>query len=233
MQKKIIGMIFAILALVFVIIGLVGSWYNVHMEYSSSYMTGESDSDIYLTRMTAKSTMGGSTQEQDMSIDEIRDQYEAGGMDTSFLDAINNTFIITIIALIFAIIALVFAGLSFKIFHLGKIGAILLILVFVFALISPILFMTGFQSFIDQQMETYSGMTTGVEDIGFWYSNSGEGFNMSLGPGYAWYLMIIGAIFALVAAIIFFIGKKLQAIPTPNVMQQQAPPSPPVSPPTQ
>ena len=233
MQKKVIGMVFAILALVFIIIGLVGSWYNVHMDYSLSYMEGESDTNIYLTRMTAKSTMSGSTQEQDMNISDIRQQYEAGGMDTSFLDAIDNAFIITIIALIVAIIALFFSGLSFKIFQIQKIAAILFILVFVFALIAPILFMTGFQTFIDQQLESMSYMTGEVEDIGFWYSKSGEGFNMSFGPGYAWYLMIIGAIFALIGAIIFFIGKKQTAMPTPNIMQQQAPPSPPASPPTQ
>jgi len=230
MKKNVIGMVFTILVLVFVIIGLIGSWYTSHMKISSGTMDMESDSNIYLTRMDGKSVMAGQTSEQSVELSDIREQYEAAGMDTSFIDAIGNVFIITIIALIFTIIALVFAVTSIFKPKLQMIGGIFAIIVFILVLLAPILFMTGFSSYLEAQTELY-GTTAGEANMGFWYSVSEGGSETSMGPGYAWYLMIIGAIFALIAGIMLFIKQK-QALPTPHAVPMQ-PQTPPVNPPTQ
>lgn len=229
MNKNIIGMVFAILALVFIIIGLFGSWYSSHMEMSllgSSSMI--SDSDVYLTRIEGSSGYQvGARSIQSMDLSEIREQYESAGMDTSFIDAIGNSFIVTIVALIFGIIAMVFAIISILKSKFKIIAGILSILVFVFAILAPIIFMTGFTSFVEAQASSYS---SSAGDIGFWFSTEENGVKASMGPGYAWYLMIIGAIFALIGGIILFLKQK-QPVPFNAVpMQQQAPP---VSPPMQ
>lgn len=231
MKKNIIGMVFTILALVFIAIGLVGSWYNAHMEISMTMFELESNADIYLTRLEGTSTMGGNVQTQSLSIDEAREQYKAAGMDTGFFDTIGNALILTILALIFAIMALIFSILSVKIPKLQKIGGILAILLFIFALIAPILFMTGFSGYLDEQaaIAEASSPSSNIGDIGFWYSKSMEGLDMSMGPGYAWYLMIIAAVFGLIAAIMLFVKQK-QPMPMPSTMQMETPPA---SPPTQ
>jgi len=187
-----------------------------------------SDSDVYLTKIEGTSSMSGQTI-QSMDISELKVQYEAAGMDTSFVDAISNAFLITIIALIFAIIAMVFAIISVIMPKLQMIAGILSILLFIFAILAPILFMTGFTSFVESQMSAY-GTSGGATDIGFWYSVNQNGINMSAGPGYAWYLMIIAAIFGLIGGIILFMEQK-QAMPIPAVPMQ--PQTPPVSPPIQ
>lgn len=97
----------------------------------------------------------------------------------------DNTLYLTIIALITAIIALV--GILIK---RRMIGVGLGILTFIFALIAPLYFMTG--GFVG-------------EGSGFW--------NEYGGPGYAWYLMIIAAIIALISGILSL--KKQVPVPAP------------------
>jgi hypothetical protein len=66
---------------------------------------------------------------------------------------------------------------------MGKIGGIFGILTFILALIAPLYFMTS------AFLESYG-------NIGFW--------NEFGGPGYAWYLMIIAAIIALISSVPLF-----------------------------
>ena len=233
MKKNILGIIFAIIALVFIIIGLVGSWYNIHMETSLSGFNSVTDSDVFLTKMEASYDHGtGTPTKQSIDLDTVRKQYESAGMDTSFLDGITIAFYLTIIALVFAILTLVFGIISISLPKFQMLSGILAILILLFAILGPLLFMIGFYSFIEQQSKLYT-VTGDVEGMGFWFSRSGEGFEMSMGPGYAWYLMFVAAIFGLIAAIMFFIKDK-EPIPIQSPLQapmQQA--MPPAYPPQQ
>ena len=144
MKKGGVAFIGMILALVFILIGLFGSWYYISI-------TGFS-------------------------------------WDISLTSEANNYLYMAIIALIFCIIALIGTmGLVFNFGELStmrKIGGGLGILTFIFALLTPIYFLVDFAS------QPFSSM------VGFW--------NDFGGPGYAWYLMIIAAIIALISSIAAF-----------------------------
>ena len=105
----------------------------------------------------------------------------------SGIDVFTNTMYITIVALIFAIICLIgILGAQFnfgKPATMGMLGGVFGILTFILALIAPIYFMTS--AFLDQ-----------VSDVGFW--------NEMGGPGYAWYIMIVAAIIALITTLPLF-----------------------------
>lgn len=169
MNKRMISAIFTVLTLVFITVGLVGSWYSVHSKYSGTgfmSMESESNADVFLTKMEGSSSgMGGASLKQTIDLSELKEQYETAGMDTSFLDAISNTLILTIITLISAIVALVFIVLSMYKEEFQKIGRILALAVSVFSLLAVIVFMTGFSSFVESQAASY-GSQTG--EIGFW-----------------------------------------------------------------
>lgn len=119
--------------------------------------------------------------------------YSYGEQESQMGDAkgiFDNTMYMTIIALIFAIIAIIgILGAAFNFGNpntMGKIGGIFGILTFLLAIIAPLYFMT-------------SGLLDSLEsgmEIGFW--------NELGGPGYAWYLMIIAAIIALISSIPMF-----------------------------
>ncbi len=223
MKKNMLGMVFIILALMFVIIGLVGSWYSTHMKMSTMGMM-EMDVDISLTKIYSTSNMNGQKVTQSMNISAIREQYDVSGMNTGFLDAIGNTFIITIVALIFAILAMVFVILSLFKPKIQMIGGFFSILLFVFMLIAPIIFMIGFTGYAETQSASF-GASGETSQIGFWFSTSQGGNETSMGPGYAWYLMIVGAVFGLIAAILIFIKNKQ---PVSEVMTQPQNPVTPV-----
>ena len=170
MKKNVIGMVFTILALVFIIIGLVGVWYNGSVKATFFDTEIEANTSIYLTKIEGSGgTDTNPAETQSVSTSDARAQYEAGGMDTSFIDAIETAFLITIIVMVLAIVSLVFAVFNVIQSKLQIIAGIMGILVFIFALIAPILFMLGFTSYVEAQTQAYG--STGSE-IGFWYSTS-------------------------------------------------------------
>ena len=209
MNKNIVSTIFTILALVFIIIALFGVWYSGNQKISLSGFEIENGFDIHLNSIEGRVVNdGGDLETQSESISELREQYKEAGMDTGFLDVIDTTFIITIIGLVFAILAFIFAALSFFKPKIQKIAGILSILLFVFALIAPIYFMIGYSDYLDEQIESW-GTSSEISDLGFWYSKSVSGGEISMGPGYAWYLILIGAVFGLIAAITLFLKQKV------------------------
>jgi magnesium-transporting ATPase (P-type) len=115
---------------------------------------------------------------------------------------IDTTMYITIGALVMAILSLI-GILDFSL-NFGNpktmkmVGLIFGILCFIMALIAPVYFMTSFNS------ESFG-------NVGFW--------NQYGGPGYAWYLMIVTAIIALVVSIMLMIYKEKKEMP----IQEQTP----------
>ena len=144
MRTGLTALIGIILTLVFILIGMFGSWYYLSISIFS--------------------------------------------VDISLTTDVNNYLYMAIIALIFCIIALIgILGLTFNFGNantMKKIGGIFGILTFIFTLITPLYF------FMDFAAQEYSA------GVGFW--------NDFGGPGYAWYLMIIAAIIALISALSVF-----------------------------
>jgi len=113
---------------------------------------------------------------------------------------IDTTMYLTVGALVMVILSLIgILGFSFNFGNpktMKMVGGIFGIIAFIMALIAPIYFMTYFNS-------------ESMGNVGFW--------NQYGGPGFAWYLMIIAAIIALIASIAMLLKKSVPAavIPTP------------------
>ena len=119
------------------------------------------------------------------------------------LPVLDTTMYMTLIALIFAILALI--GVLGTVFNFGKpetmkmLGAIFGILTFIIAIVAPLYFMTSYPG--AAELKDKDG-----EDAGFFYSEevdygAGFKFTISWGPGYAWWLMIVASLIALVFAV--------------------------------
>ena len=140
---------------------------------------------------------------------------EAAGGDTGMYDIFNIVLYLTIISLIIAILASVF--ILGHVFNFGKpkmmknLAMLFGIITFVIAFVAVFYFMIAVPG--ENTMKTAEG-----GDMGFWYSASVSGTSFSIGPGFAWYLMLIAGIIALISLIFVFMDKK--AVP---VYQNPAP----------
>ena len=188
MRKDIVTLIGMILTLAFILIAFYGPWYSVNMSFAGQ----EGSVEMTLTQMVSKFY----SQVQTITYEEAKTS-SVTGLNTDKLDIFSNTMYIVIIALIFAFIGLVsIIGYlysstksdKFKLF-IGIFG----ILVCILGLIATIYF-----------------MTSGFYESDFWFSQSMTGAEMSGGPGYAWYLMLIAAIIALISSILLFKKQSIQ-----------------------
>ncbi len=115
------------------------------------------------------------------------------------------------LTLIFVILSVVTIGVSLlKSKKVGKIATIFNMLAFIFAVATPLYFMFGLSGEIQQGIASTMG-SSGIEtDMGFWFNQGEAGNVFSFGPGLSWYFMIIGAVIALVFAIILLQKPKLK-----------------------
>jgi len=184
---------------------------------SSGGIEGTVEGSITLFSTATKSDYPGLTGEETKDHADARKEAEDANGDTGLYDVYSNAFIIVVLALIIGLIAVI--AVFGNMFNFGpaimkKFGAIFCILTFIFALIAVLYFMTAYPS--ESEMKTPEG-----KDAGFWYSDSGTTTEMgveveydyTLGPGYSWYLMLIGAILALISAIFLFMDKGAVAAP--------------------
>jgi len=214
-KKGIIALICMVITLVFIIVALVGTWYGMSTKLEGvGTMDFENDVSATLTSITGPDPETG--EEVTKSNADWRKQYEASGEDTGIFDVLDNTFYITIFTLIIAILAVIgILGLTFNFGNpktMKMIGGIFGIITLVLAFVAVFYFMTVLPA--EAELQTLEN-----KDAGFWYSESktemGAKMSASYGPGYAWYLMLIGAILALIAAVMIFIDKGSSVAPVP------------------
>ena len=197
-----IALICMLLTLVFIIVALIGPWFSTSSKAESGGIEGEFTTSFYLTRGEIYSKLGdaeGETKSEDYEED----------WDGKYI--FDNTMYITIFTLIIAILCLV--GLLGIMFSFGPekimkmFGTIFGILTFVLALVAILYMMTALPG--EAELKTKEG-----DDAGFFYGYSEDGIDYSHGPGYAWYLMLVGAILSLIASIFLLLDKK-SAMPVP------------------
>ena len=216
MDKKIIGLVGIIIALVLVIIAFFTPWYSTSMKIESNFPeeSGDVNHNIYLTKTETKGSMFGD------KVDETQSFSDYGNFPGK--SVFDNTFYLTIIAIIFSVIAFVgFLGFSFNFSNpetMKKIGVIFGILVIVIAFITPIYFMGGPEESAKASYEAYTSMTGGPVDFeySFWFSLSEGGAEVNGGPGIAWYLMIVAGIIALISSVIILKKDKETILPQPQ-----------------
>jgi uncharacterized membrane protein len=182
MRKDAIALIGMFLTLIFILIAFYGTWYSVSM----SVMTQDGSLEMTLHQMVSR--FGDI--EQTITYEEAKTS-SFTGLNTDQLDVFSNTMYIVIIALFFAFIGVLsHIGHIYRLVKSDKLkllGGIFGILVFIFGVVAVIYF-----------------MTSGFYETDFWFSQTLMGTEMTGGPGYAWYLMIIAAIIALISSIPLF-----------------------------
>lgn len=219
MKKGIIALICMVLTLVFIIVALVGPWYGGHGEASMMGMDIKMDISFGLTEggMEYETSFGGET-EKETNTTKYDENFEAKYV-------FDNTMYIAIGALITAIIALIaILGMTFNFGNpktMKKIGGIFSILTVLLALVAVVYFMTALPS---EFSKDYEG------DVSFWdeIETSEMLMNMkyTVGPGYAWYLMLVSFIFALIVSIVVFMEKLSTSMATISPQQPQQPQQP-------
>ena len=184
-----------VIVLALILTALFGHWYHFYTKfYYPPTQDMETNHYYYLTRHESetKGTLHGedaSETESENYGDNWRGKY-----------VFDNTMRVIIGALVTGILALV--GMMGFIFHFGKpntmriLGIISGIITFVLVLSAFIYFMIAFPGSMIR--------IASVPEPGFWYSKSEEGVEYLMGPGYAWYLMIVAAIIALISSSLIF-----------------------------
>ena len=215
MKKGIVALICMILTLVFILVALVGTWYGGHGEEDVAGTKVTVDYSMSLTGGEVKAEGEGQKITEEIKYDD--------DFDAKYV--FDNTMYITIIALIIAIIALIcILGMTFafgNIKNMKMLGSIFGILTVIFTLIAPLYFMTA----LPLETKDVEGNT-----YNFWDEIELFGVKVSMGPGYAWYLMLVSFVFALIASIVVFMEKPSTPMATMSPQQPQQPQQPPQQP---
>jgi hypothetical protein len=194
MKKGMIALIGMFVALVFIVVAFFGPWYTMNVNSSISGAEMDYNVGMFLTKMEMK----GMGQDVSISYADAKSQAAATGVNTDSFKIIDYTMYLTMGAIITAILALI--GILGFVFNFGNankmrmLGVIFGVIAFILAIAAPLYFMT-------------TSFTQG--NYGFWFSQTITGMNVSGGPGFAWYLMIVAAIIALVASIAMLLKKSV------------------------
>ena len=196
MKKGMIAVIGMIITLVFLLVAFFGPWYTVGVNGSYMGVSMDYSMSFFLTKMDMQGTAMGQSMTRSMSYAEARESGQLTGVNTDSFAVIDNIMYLTIIAILCAVIAVI--CMLFFIMKNGKtirlLGVVFGFLTFLFALIAPLYFMTA--AFIS-------------ENAGFWFSQNILGMDMSGQPGFAWYLMIVAAIIALISSVAMLLKKSV------------------------
>ncbi|UCD91931.1 MAG: hypothetical protein JSV43_06775 [Methanobacteriota archaeon] len=211
------GFVLGLIAFVLVVICLFGPWFSVHMSGSMMGINIDADAGYGLGGITVDMNYMGMDASVYMSYSEVS---STGGDDMIGVFTITQFFVIP--ALIFTLLFFIFAIAV----GLGKMGngiaVVLGVLGIIFTLMAFIYFAAAIPSTLAQQT-TVPGVTGSFSMTGFWGSDTlnldlGMGMgsinmDVSWGPGYAWYLMIVAFAMILIATIMM-IGARPKPKPT-------------------
>lgn len=193
MRKGIVACAGMILAVVLLVVAFLGPWYIVS---GSGILGANYNVGLYLTRMEVQGTFAGQDVSLSMGYAEAKLNAPNTDVNVESFAAINTAMYLTLLAMVTALIALIctaaFVYNKAKPKTMKLMGGLFGILTFLFALLPALYFMyTGF-------VENSSG---------FWFSQVAFGMRLSGGPGYAWYLMIVVAIIAVLSAVAILLKK--------------------------
>jgi lysylphosphatidylglycerol synthetase-like protein (DUF2156 family) len=207
------GFVCALIAFILVLITLFGAWFSLSGEGETMGQTAKYSVDMGLRDMTMTAEIMGVETKDTISYSDVE-----GGAP----DVFNLTQILVILALIFTLLMFVFALLVGIGKVSGKIGMIFGALALVFVLITFVYFMVALPAEMEDDSPTGSPIT------GFWGSEefdiSGVTMSMSWGPGWAWYMMVIAFILALIGTIMLVGAEPAPPEPVPMMYTETPPP---------
>jgi len=189
MRRELFALIGMVIGIILIIMAFFVPWYSTIGSAGTETMS----SDIYLQRMTMNSPITG----------EVSTGYEG----REGIEYVANTMYLTIGALIMAILSLIgISGIYFKfgnVKNMRTVGLSFGILTFIFAIISILYFMMGTLDAMKQSSDVFYGAgqtPLGGSTPGFWWNINVMGMEISAAPGFAWYIMIIAGLIALISA---------------------------------
>ncbi|MCX6663026.1 MAG: hypothetical protein NTZ75_02135 [Euryarchaeota archaeon] len=193
MRKGIVACASMIFGLILLFVAFLGPWYIVSGNgiLGANYNVG-----LYLTRMEVQGTFAGQDVSLSMGYAEAKLNAPNTDVNVESFTTINTAMYLTLFAMVTALIAII--CMAAFVYNKGKpktmklMGGLFGILTFLLALLPALYFMyTGF-------VENSSG---------FLFSQAALGIRLSGGPGYAWYLMMVVAIIAVISAVAILIKK--------------------------
>jgi len=195
MRKGIIACSGMIAGLVLIIIALFGSWYGIH---GGGALGTDYSVNMFLTHMEMQGTVAGQTISYSLRYADAANYANTAGIDADSFAVINNAMFLSVAACITAVIAVI--GMVGFVLQKGShqamkyLGGGFGVITFLLTLLPALYFMmTGFSR------------NSGA----FWFSETMMGMELTGGPAYAWYLMIVAAIIALIASVAILLKKQV------------------------
>jgi hypothetical protein len=203
MRKGLVAFGGMIAGLILLVVAFMGPWYTM---IGSGTLGVDYHVGFYLTRMEAKGSIAGQDISLSMGYTEAKENAQNIGVNTQSFTIIETAMYLTLLSMVTALIAVI--GMAAFVFRLGTakimnyIGGGFGLLTFLLALV-PALYV----------------MTTGFAEnsSGFWFSQSVLGVTITGGPGYAWYLMIVVAIVALISSVAVLVKKAIPEAVVPPI----------------
>lgn len=212
MKKTMLPLILIIIGLIIIILSYFGPWYTLSINYTLLGMQANYNQQIYLSSIE----LSGNAVGFDFTQTILLDAMEIEGISKDYIDFLQNVKTLTLISIITCILG--FIGIAATLFnfgekiHMKKIGIIFGIITFCLTILTIIYFVIGWtnieitlQQNINNFFEKIGIINPYDTHLGFWYTNVKNGNTFSIGPGYAWYLMIITGVLSWLSA--FFINR--------------------------
>jgi len=201
MRKGLIACIGMIIGLVLLLVAFFGPWYTIQ---GTGSLGADYNIRFFLERLEAKGTFMGNVLSLSMNYAEASVNEGNIGVNTNSFAVIDMAMRLTILAVVSAVISVI--GMLAFVLQKGKsqsmkyLGGGFGMLTFVLAIVPAVYFMTtGFAE----------------DSTGFWFTGTVLGVTLSGDPGYAWYLMIVTSIVALISSAAMLMKKITPAEPAP------------------
>jgi hypothetical protein len=193
MRKGIVICAGMILALVLLVVAFLGPWYTIS---GSGILGANYNVGLYLTRLEVQGTIAGQDVSLSMGYAEAKVNAQSTDVNVESFAVIDTAMYLMLLAMVITFIAII--CMAAFVFNKGKpktmklLGGLLGFLTFLLSLMLALYFMNT--KFVENSS-------------GFWFSLSAFGMTLSGGPGYAWYLMIVVAIIAVICAVAILLKK--------------------------
>jgi len=199
-KKDLAALLCVIILLIIITIAFFGTWYSSHIINESS----EGDLDMYLSHyeLTSKNENGKS--KWDISYSDSRSFYEED--EIGFFNNVKYLLISSLILAILALLTIFFISLkgNEKINKFRKIGAFFSIVACALFVVIIFYFMNESTNFFSEAISRYNLLSgNNIEyTSGFWNTITADGGKIILGPGYAWYLIIVSVIISAISSVL-------------------------------
>jgi len=199
MKHHILALSLSLVAVILIVTTFLLPWYTTSMEFN---LIGSStfEQALYLNRVEMSGSIGTLDMTQTILLDAMNPQ----GITADYLSLFTTvTYLIlaTMVCAIFGCIGI--SGVWFirkKQALLKKVGVLFGILTLILAIVTILYFLVGWDTLVNGGINSIFEnipVDSPIDDsFGFWYSKTTSLGSIEIGPGIAWYLMIVAGICA-------------------------------------